>query len=179
MKGIKTTLCFGIALAVISFSFVSAETAGLAGAETAKLVSAETVKLDIKPGRCPNPLNINSFGLLPVVILGTEDFDVNDVDPATVLLEGIAPAGWHLEDVSTPVEAGGDPCECTTGSADGFLDLHLRFPVEELVETLEAGGPLEDGDEIVLTLTGATYDGTSIEGSDCIFVISSRRRAIK
>jgi hypothetical protein len=158
MKGIKTALCFGIALAVISFSFVSAETGGL----------------------------INSFGLLPVVILGTEDFDVNDVDPATVLLEGIAPAGWHLEDVSTPVEAGGDPCECRTGSADGFLDLHPRFPVEELVETLEAGGPLEDGEVIVLTLTGMTYDGTSVgsamtydgtsaEGSDCIFVIDKRR----
>jgi hypothetical protein len=179
MKGIKTTLCFGIALAVISFSFVSAETAGLAGAETAKLVSAETVKLDIKPGRCPNPLNINSFGLLPVVILGTEDFDVNDVDPATVLLEGIAPAGWHLEDVSTPVEAGGDPCECRTGSADGFLDLHLRFPVEELVETLEAGGPLEDGEVIVLTLTGMTYDGASVEGSDCIFVVDKGRLKLR
>jgi hypothetical protein len=175
MKGIKTTLCFGIALAVISFSFVSAETGGLVGAETAKLVSAETVKLDIKPRRCPNPLNINSSGLLPVAILGTEDFDVNDVDPATVLLEGIAPAGWHFEDVSTPVEAGGDPCECTTDSADGLMDLHLRFPVGELVESLEAGGPLEDGEEIVLTLTGMTYGGASVEGSDCIFVIDMRR----
>jgi hypothetical protein len=179
MKGIKATLCFGIALAVVSFSMVSAETGGLVGAETAKLVSAETVKLDIKPARCPNPLNISSFGLLPVVILGTEDFDVNDVDPATVLLEGIAPAGWHLEDVSIPVEGGGDPCECRTGSADGFLDLHLRFPVEELVETLEAGGPLEDGEEIVLTLTGATYDGTSIEGSDCILVVDKRRLKLR
>ena len=179
MKGIKTTLCFGIALALTSFSFVSAETGDLVGAETAKLVSAQTVKLDIKPERCPNPLNIRSFGLLPAVILGTEDFDVNDVDPATVLLEGIAPAGWHFEDVSTPVEAGGDPCECRIGSADGYLDLHLRFPVEELVETLEAGGPLEDGEEIVLTLTGATYDGTSIEGSDCILVIDKGRLKLR
>jgi len=132
MKGIKRTLCFGIALAIISFSFVS----------------AETVKLDIKPQRCPNPMNINSPGLLPVVILGTEDFDVNDVDPTTVLLEGVAPVRWHFEDVSTPVP-GDDPCDCITDPADGFMDLHLRFTIQELVKVL---GSLEDGEEIVLTL---------------------------
>jgi len=156
MKGIKRTLCFGIALAIISFSFVS----------------AETVKLDIKPDNCPNPMNIHSPGLLPVVILGTEDFDVNDVDPATVLLEGVAPVRWQFEDVSTPV-VDGDPCECIIGVADGFMDLHLKFPIQELVEVL---GSLEDGEEIVLTLNGSTDDGTSIEGEDCIIVYDKRAR---
>ena len=37
------------------------------------------VAVDIKPGSCPNPLNIKSKGVLPVAILGTEDFDVKDI----------------------------------------------------------------------------------------------------
>lgn len=162
MTGTKRTLCFRIALAIISFSFVSAQT---------------TVKLDIKPHNCPNPMNIHSPGLLPVVILGTEDFDVTNVDPNTVLLEGIAPVRWEFEDVSTLV-VDGDPCECIIGVADGFMDLHLKFPTQELVASLEAQGSLEHGQEIVLTLTGTTYDGTGIEGSDCIIVIAKRSRPI-
>ena len=36
-----------------------------------------TISIDIKPGSCPNPLNSNSQGVLPVALLGTEDFDVS------------------------------------------------------------------------------------------------------
>jgi hypothetical protein len=164
VKTIAKTLCLGLILVVFCFSSVS----------------AETVKFDVKPRRCPNPVNVASPGYLPAAILGTESFDVNDVDPATVLLEGVAPSDWHLEDVSTPVEPGGDPCDCTTDSADGFMDLHLKFPNRELVESLqaEAGRPLEDGEVIVLTFTGLTLDGTAIEGSDCIFVLNKRAISI-
>ncbi len=35
--------------------------------------------VDIKPGSFPNSVNLNSNGVLPVAILGTADFDVNDV----------------------------------------------------------------------------------------------------
>ena len=43
-----------------------------------------TVDIDIKPTSCPNPLNVKSKGVLPVAILGTASFDVNDVDVSTV-----------------------------------------------------------------------------------------------
>ena len=42
--------------------------------------------VDIKPGSCPNPINVKSKGVLPTEILGTEDFDVTMVDPASVRL---------------------------------------------------------------------------------------------
>ena len=58
--------------------------------------------IDIKPQSCPNPLNVKKKGVLPVAILGTADFDVNEVDPATVELEGVAPLRWDWEDVATP-----------------------------------------------------------------------------
>ncbi|MHC4477068.1 MAG: PQQ-dependent sugar dehydrogenase [Planctomycetota bacterium] len=42
--------------------------------------------LDIRPGGCPNPLNPRSHGVLPVALLGTQDFDVTDVDVSTVTI---------------------------------------------------------------------------------------------
>ncbi|MHC4725285.1 MAG: hypothetical protein ACYS9V_13755 [Planctomycetota bacterium] len=49
------------------------------------------VSIDIKPGSCPNPLNINSKGVLPVAILGTGDFDVQEIDPASIRLADVVP----------------------------------------------------------------------------------------
>ncbi|HUW20871.1 MAG TPA: PASTA domain-containing protein, partial [Sedimentisphaerales bacterium] len=34
------------------------------------------VNFDIKPGSCPNPLNVGSRGVIPAAVLGAEDFDV-------------------------------------------------------------------------------------------------------
>jgi hypothetical protein len=64
------------------------------------------VAVDIKPGSCPNPLNVKSKGVLPVAILGTEDFDVNQIDIASIRLEGVAPIRSSYEDVATPVADG-------------------------------------------------------------------------
>ncbi len=132
-----------------------------------------SVELDIKPQSCPNPLRTNARGVTPVAILGTEEFDVQDVDPATVLLEGVAPIRWYLQDVATPVEPGGDSCDCTTDGPDGFMDLTLKFVNQELIDSLEARleRPVEDGEFLVLTLTGMTYDSTEIEGHDCVRIV--------
>jgi hypothetical protein len=74
-----------------------------------------SLPLDIKPGSCPNPLNVRPFdnlarnvnpqkgGVLPVAILGTGEFDVTDIDVSTLLLEGVAPLRHGLEDVAAPV----------------------------------------------------------------------------
>ncbi|MFW6186237.1 MAG: LamG-like jellyroll fold domain-containing protein, partial [Halobacteriota archaeon] len=98
----------------------------------------DKIFVDIKPGSCPNPLNLKSKGVLPVAILGTEDFDVSDIDPVTVKLEGVAPLRWSYEDVSTPYE--GELCGCNDLNGDGYTDLSLKFDVKELVESLELDG---------------------------------------
>jgi len=128
------------------------------------------VSVDIKPQSCPNPLNTNSKGVLPVAILGTADFDVTTVDPTTVLLEGVAPVDDSLEDVSTPVVVG-YPCECDTLGPDGYMDLTLKFKTQDIVGAL---GAMNDGDVIVLTLTGTTYAGTLIQGQDCVVIIKKK-----
>lgn len=134
-----------------------------------RCVAAELrkVSLDIKPQSCRNPLNVKSKGVLPVAVLGTEELDAAEIDLATIELSGVPPIRWSYEDVSTPAEDGKE-CGCTTEGTDGFTDLTLKFRTQEIVEAL---GEVDDGDVVVLTLTGKTLDGTPIEGQDCLVII--------
>ena len=135
----------------------------------------EPVTVDIRPHFCPNPLNVKSRGMLHVAILGSEDFDVNTIDLTSIRLANVAPIRSSFRDVATPV-ADANECECTTTGRDGYTDLALKFRtaevVEELVSTL---GELIDGEVLVLTLTGALFDETPIEGEDCIVIRSKSK----
>jgi hypothetical protein len=123
------------------------------------------VVLDVKPGSCPNPLNVPCKGLLPVAILGTEDFDVTTVDPSMCLLEGVAPLRWSLEDVSTPLDPREDVCDCHDLGPDGYLDLTLKYNKGMVVAALDS---VSTG-MTVLTLRGFLTDGcTPIQGQDCV-----------
>ena len=126
------------------------------------------VELDIKPQSCPNPFNIGSKGVLPVAILGTAEFDVMTVDPATVELEGVPPLRWSYEDVATPVGPDADTCECTTLGADGYMDMTLKFDHQA---TAAALGTVQNREVRPLTLTGTTYDSIPIMGKDCVVII--------
>jgi sugar lactone lactonase YvrE len=108
-----------------------------------------------------------SKGVLPVAILGTEDFDVNDIDIASIRLEGVAPIRSSYEDVAAPLPEAND-CNCTTDGPDGFLDLTLKFKTQEIVEAL---GDVNDGDVLSLTFTGSLSDETPIEGEDCVSIV--------
>lgn len=129
----------------------------------------EPLSIDIKPQSCPNPINTKSKGVLPVAILGTNEFDVLTIDPASIRLAGVAPIRSSYEDVATPAEKV-DECDCTDEGPDGFLDLALKFDTQEIISAL---GAVSDGDEIVLTVTGQLSDDTEIEGSDCVLIISN------
>lgn len=133
-----------------------------------------SVYVDIKPGSCPNPLNLKSKGVLPVAVLGAEEFDVTTIDPVTIRLspegieEGVSPIRWSYKDVATPFE--GVLCDCHDLNGDGYLDLTLKFKTQELVETLYLDEFAEQ--TIPLILTGNLKEGeggTPIRGVDCIF----------
>ena len=141
-----------------------------------------TVYVDIKPGSCPNPLNKKSKGVLPVAVLGTEDFDVMTIDPSTIQLSregfedvGVVPIRWSYEDVATPFT--GELCDCHDLDGDGILDLTLKFSTQALVKKLDLC-PL-DGLTIPLIITGnlkVEEGGTPIEGEDCIWVLKQGKK---
>jgi len=130
------------------------------------------IYVDIKPPSCPNPLNPSSRGVLPVAILGGEDFDVNSIDIATLRLAGVAPVRCSFEDVAGPGVDTND-CDCNTIGPDGYTDMVLKFKTQEIVEQIysELGGDLVKGDWLELLLTGQLADQTPIEGADCVVIV--------
>jgi hypothetical protein len=129
------------------------------------------VVVDIKPGSCPNPLNLKSRGVLPVAVLGTLELDVNDIDPASIRLEGVAPLRSALKDVAAPVTDTND-CNCMQPGPDGQMDLTLKFKRPLLVQALMLAYPeIAARDVLTLNLTGELSNGISIEGADCIVIV--------
>lgn len=135
--------------------------------------SIREIPVDIRPQSCPNPFNVKEKGVLPVAILGTEGFDVTQIDPATIRLEGVAPLTWALEDVTTPFEpytGKEDAYDCNACGPDGDMDLTVKFKAQEVVYAL---GEVEDGDVLVLELTGKLqedYGGTLLVGEDVVWI---------
>jgi hypothetical protein len=112
-----------------------------------------TIGIDIKPDGFPNSINPYSRGVIPVAILGSDTFDVADVDVTTLAFgpggAAIAHLNGHLQDVNS----------------DGIMDLMLHF------RTQDSG--ITCGDESA-TLTGETLDGQPIEGTDSIQTVGCR-----
>lgn len=142
------------------------------------------VSVDIKPGSCPSPLNVRSRGVLPVAIIGGEGFDVGLIDPESIFIgregfEPVAPIRFGYDDVGAPSE--GDPCICEEpddeeldediSTADGIMDLTLKFRTQDLVEGLGLRD-IESKATIPLTITMETEDGVFI-GEDCVKIINN------
>jgi len=154
------------------------------------------VTFDIKPGSCPNPLNMHDWrydgswettstneaagsvekrtpghhryhGVVPGAIAGSPDFNVSLIDPSTITLETVEPTRWHLGDVTSPKSADVDECACWEVVEDGIYDLTLKFSRSALIAVL---GNREDGEIVPLTVRGHLIDGRLFEGTDCVVI---------
>jgi len=115
--------------------------------------SIGNIGIDIKPGSDPNSINLDSNGVVPVAILGSEDFDAAEVNPLTVTLSGAVAKlkgnsgnAGSLEDVND----------------DGYLDRVVQVYTEQLV--------LTSGDTVAV-LNAYTYAGLALTGSDLIRIV--------
>jgi hypothetical protein len=149
----------------------------------ARSQTCQLVELDIHPGSCPNPYNIKLFdwandknpspSVLPTAILGSETVDVNDIDPATLMLEGVPALRHSYEDVATL--DGHEGCDCNDGDADGYMDMTVKFNRQAIAMALLLENPPHTGQMLPLTLTGAYWDGMPFEATDCITLVGNAR----
>ncbi|MCK4527876.1 hypothetical protein KAW18_10935 [candidate division WOR-3 bacterium] len=143
------------------------------------------IKIDVKPGSCPNPINVKSGGnVLQIAILGTVDFPVDDLDPESVRVwwrndngdyigGNVKPIHHSYEDTATPFypTPGGEDC-CHNKTGDGFDDLNVQFNKQALVDDLELDA-LADKTTIYLRVTVDALDeeGNVVDtlvGGDCV-----------
>jgi hypothetical protein len=117
------------------------------------------VDIDIRPGSDSNPIRPSGKGNLPVAILGSDTFDVLDVDVTTLAFgpDGAAPSHDltksgafenHLRDVND----------------DGLTDLSSHYRIENT--GIEA-------DDKEACITGETLDGTPFKGCDVIRAVDA------
>ena len=135
-----------------------------------------TVAVDIKPRGCKNRLNVKwKWGYVSVGILGTGDLDVTQIDPASVMLDGVPASRWKYRDVTRPVERTDCGLRCTKGSRDGYRDLILKFRKRKLIMALKALGYVEHKACYTLELSGEMKDGTRFKGGDAIHMLNKKK----
>jgi hypothetical protein len=116
----------------------------------------EDVTIDIKPGSWPNSINVDAVkSVVTAAILSTPDLDATSVDHTTLVFEGATET--HVDKRS------GEPArheEDVDGDGDTDLVMHVRVGDTGLHEGSTEG-----------TLTGSTFDGLPIQGTDAVVPI--------
>ena len=89
-------------------------------------VCVKVVVIDIKPWSYPNSINTKSMGVVPVAILGSDSFDVKDVDVTTLAFgpDGAAPA-HDLTDPAVYMD------HLQDANGDGYTDLVSHYRQKE------------------------------------------------
>jgi len=124
--------------------------------------------LDIRPGSCPNPLNLRSKGVFRASIIGSQRADVGQIDTSTICLQGAEALSIRAMDIAGPPPD--EECGCPSKGPDGYPDLVLTFSTQDVVDAM---GEIAASKSPRLYLTGRLWDGTSFSTSDCVRIVGS------
>ena len=128
---------------------------------TAMVVQATDLHIDIQPGDETGAIDPFSRGIIPVAILGSDTFDVEDVDVDTLAF-GPHPRAGAGGPQARPAHGVGGHLEDVDG--DGLTDLVSHYRTEDADL---------DFDEEEACVLGATLDRTAFLACDRIIIITA------
>jgi hypothetical protein len=141
----------------------------------------QPIFVDIKPGFWPNQINPRDHGYLQIAICGTNTFDIHTIDPRTLRLSlnggknMVKPLCYKYKDMATPWLGADGSGHSAAG--DGYLDLILKFRIEQVIHVLKLFK--HSGETLQLTLTSTlkkSRDCFSINGYDYIQITLSKHK---
>jgi hypothetical protein len=175
--GMKKSLVLSLTFVVVAFAtlIIFGTVSWSADYPTSSVPPTIIAPVDIKPGYCPNSLEVYGSGDVPVAILGTQELDVSEIARDSVRLQEITPLRSERRDVAKPFrlykwQVSGNKVKedyCTDEGPDGKFDLILYFSREEI---LKAVGSTRDGDILVLRVTARHKSGAPIVGQDVVVI---------
>ena len=111
--------------------------------------------IDILPGNDENSIDLSRQRLLPVAILGSASFDINDFNPRTLKLKAKSQNLVGKSDKTL--------CDKRDTNSDSFMDLVCN------IKTI--GFNVQPGD-IEVTISAGTYQGQSLRAEGVIRYIA-------
>ena len=115
------------------------------------------INIDVKPGSDTNPINLTSGGNVPVAILGSDQFDVTNVIPETLIF---------AESLVKVKKKGAVQFSYSYVNGDEFLDMVAHFPTIDILD-LPLGST-------IATLEGKAWIGgmeRNIIGTDNVIIV--------
>jgi hypothetical protein len=175
--GRKKSLVLSLILVVVAFTawIILGTVSWSANHPRSSVPPTIIVPVDIKPGYCPNPLEVYGSGDVSVAILGTEKLAVTEIARDSVRLQEIPPLRSEIRDVAKPFglyrwqvnENEVKENYCSNEGPDGKPDLVLYFSKEQI---LKAVGSTTAGDVLVLRVTARHKSGALIVGQDVVVI---------
>jgi hypothetical protein len=141
---------------------------------------------DIKPGSCPNPVNVSHSAAAAAAVVSAgligNAFDVTQIDITTVRMSPvllqedgsdpeISPVHISYDDIGAPFEPT-DTCQCAALSPDGILDLVIHFDRQSMIDAF-ALQSLPNNSSFPLKATGVLTEGRGIfSARDCVRILN-------
>lgn len=125
--------------------------------------SIKTIQIDVFPKSSSNTISLNSDGIVPVAILGSDDLNVVDILQESIVLEGSR--------VKVVAKDNSLLCQTVDINKDGFDDLYCKIAIDEFFEVKSGDTEAE--------LSAKTYAGQALKGFDTIKVVPSNKRAFR